>query len=268
MSVPQASPISLPSSSSSVGSSSVATLEVESIIPSLKHLSAADLFKIIKTATSEAEKKCKESLKNTKKTKKAGSAPKGVIPNQLKKNLAWVKYTLNHATKNGWEEFLIVQNKKDKLTGENTTEEFVMPYAIKNSQGVWVYEGSITEAAPSGRQIIQKEAMTLSKIRKNTSHYTYADFEATYDDTSDNEPVISNKATAKATKDAEKASAKAVKDAEKAAAKAAKEAEKAAAKAAKEAEKKTPVKSTLSKKPIVSNKHVCSDDKREGDCGI
>lgn len=240
MSVPQASPIaSVDSSVASSVDSSVASsdaLDIHYILSALKHMNHTDLFRIIKTATSETEKRVKDSLKNSRinntRIKKTGSAPKGVIPNQLKKNLAWVKYTLLHAINNGWEQFTIINTKKDKITGHKTSEEIVMPRAIQNSDGLWVYDGSITPLTPSGRQIIQKEAMTLSKIRKDTSHSTYAMFEGTYDE--DSSTLTHNTA---ASKEAEKAAEKAAKKAAKEAEKAAKDAEKAAKKATKDAKK-------------------------------
>jgi len=238
-----------------------ATSTMESTVASLKSLTAPELFKLMKLVASEAEKKTKTTAKATarapKQTKpKAGSMPKGTIPRQLLKPRAWVEYTLKDALENGWESFTIHQTHKDKMTGEKTEEEIEMPASILHD-GAHVFEGSVTEANPTGRQLIHKEAMSLSKQRKTTNHPSYAAFEAQYveetpatessesESSSTSSKVVkktaaekeAEKEAKKAAKEAEKAAAKAAKEAEKEAKKAEKEAEKAAAKAAKEAEK-------------------------------
>jgi hypothetical protein len=138
--------------------------------------------------------------------------------------------------------------------------------------GAYIYEDSITDKTPEGKQLIHKEAMSLSKQRKESGHATYAEFEAQYvdetseDDKSDAGSTASKRivvkktaaekeaeaAAKKAAKEAEKEAKKAEKEAEKAAAKEAKEAEKAAAKAAKEAEKEAKkAEKDSAKKPVV-----------------
>jgi hypothetical protein len=230
---------------------SAESVSMESLLASLKELEPADLFKLLKSAVSEAEKKSKQA---TKGTKKAGSAPKGVAPPQLAKPRAWVEYTLKHAIENGWEAFVIRQSKTDKDTKEKVEEEIEMLGSVQNEDGAYVYEDSITEKAPKGRQINHKEAMSLSKQRKDGGHESYAEFEATYVPEAVAEKpakavtktVVVRKTAAeklaeaeekKAAKEAEKAEKKAAKEAERAEKKAAKEAEKAALKEAKEAEK-------------------------------
>jgi hypothetical protein len=235
------------------------SIELDTILSSVKTLESADLFKLLKSLISEAEKKSKQSATAaSKSTKKAGSMPKGAIPKQLLKPRAWVEFTLKHALENGWESFTIHQSHKDKVTGEVTEEEIEMPASILHD-GAHVYEDSVTDKTPSGRQMIHKEAMSLSKQRKETGHATYAEFEAQYVDetaseaASETASVTSSKKSTvvkmtaaekaaaaeakKAEKEAEKAAKKAEKEAEKAAKKAEKEAEKAAKKAEKEAEK-------------------------------
>jgi hypothetical protein len=213
-------------------------------------LPVGELFKLIKAATNEAEKKSKTAGKvagDTTTRKKSGSMPKGAVPPQLKKPRAWVEFTLKHALENGWEAFTVLQKKK--LRGEggqdvSLEEQIEMPGSILHN-GAYIYEDSVNEKTPEGRQIIHKEAMSLSKQRKESGHVTYAEFEAQYvDETDDDKSVYSSTSSQKivvkktaAEKEAEAAAKKAEKEAEKAAAKAAKEAEKAAAKAAKEAEK-------------------------------
>ncbi len=249
---------------------------MDSILSSLKGMDLADILKLLKAAATEAEKKTKGAKGKAivaGKTKKAGSAPKGVAPPQLAKPRAWVEFTLKHALDNGWEEFTVCQKKKDKTSGEVTEEEILMPAAEMHDGGYWVYEGSVTEKNPTGRQIIHKEAMSLSKQRwapktKTGTHpELYDEFEAQYvpedvpeesSESSESSSKTVVRMTAaekaaeqeakKAAKEAEKEAKKAAKEQEKAEKKAEKDAEKAAAKAAKDAEKssKTPAKKVAS----------------------
>lgn len=264
--------------------------EVEEVKPEVafKGLTKADMAKLLmqmmgaeavaelasekkaakKTATKKEAKPEKE-----KKEKKTGSQPKGKVPKQLLKPRAWVEFTLAHALENGWEEFIIHQSKKDKETGEVTEEEIVMPPSELNEEGCYVYEGTIgLPKYPSGRQMIQKEAMSLSKQRwapktKTGTHpELYEEFEAQYEEPIDDEEETkssksesSSKVVKRMTiaeKEAEQAKKKAEKEAEKLAKKAEKEAEKEAKKAAKEAEKalKAAEKATTPKKSSSSAK--------------
>lgn len=284
MSVPVASAIS------KSDSESVISVDMDSLVSSVKALDSADLFKLLKLAVTEAEKKAKAGGKAAKATKKAGSAPKGVIPSQLKKPRAWVDFTLKDAIENGWESFTVHQTKKDKDSGEKTEEEIEMPASTQNEDGAHVYEDSITEKTPKGKQIIHKDAMSLSKQRKTNNHPTWAEFEAQYVEEEDDTKSTSSsstgtktvvrktaaekaaeaeakkrekeeaKAQSKAAKEEEKAQVKAAKEAEKAQSKAAKEEEKAQSKAAKEAAKKptaapkAPVKITTTKAPVSNGK--------------
>jgi hypothetical protein len=248
------------------------TVTMEEVISSLKTFESPELFKLLKAVASEAEKKSKTSAKNSTGTKattakKAGSMPKGAVPPQLKKPRAWVEYTLKDALENGWESFTVLQKKKDKETNTITEEQIEMPASTLHN-GAYIYEDSVTDKTPEGRQLIHKEAMSLSKQRKESGHATYAEFEAQYvDDTTDDDKsdagstaskrIVVKKTAAekdaeaaakKAEKEAAKEAAKAAKEAEKEAKKAEKEAEKAAAKAAKEAEKEA---KKADKKPVV-----------------
>jgi hypothetical protein len=230
-------------------------ITMEDIISSLKTFEAADLFKLLKAVASEADKKATALQKQvvasqkiatkTVATKKAGSMPKGSIPPQLKKPRAWVEYTLKDALENGWESFTVVQKKKDKETNTITEEQIEMPASILHN-GAHIYKDSVTEKTPEGKQLIHKEAMSLSKQRKESSHATYSEFEAQYvDETTDDDKSVASSTSSKkivvkktaAEKEAEAAAKKAEKEAEKEAKKAEKEAEKEAKKAEKEAEK-------------------------------
>jgi hypothetical protein len=244
----------------------------DEVLAAVKTFEAAELFKLLKTVASEAEKKSKQTKATAKApAKKSGSMPKGAVPPQLKKPRAWVEFTLKHALENGWEPFTVLQKKKDKEANTITEEQIEMPGSILHN-GAYIYEDSITDKTPEGKQLIHKEAMSLSKQRKESGHATYAEFEAQYvdetseDDKSDagstaSKKIVVKKTAAekeaeaeakKAAKEAEKAAAKAAKEAEKAAAKEAKDAEKAAAKAAKDAEKEAKkAEKDAAKKPVV-----------------
>lgn len=253
----------MPIASEIASQNAAAPVEMDALVASLKALEAADLFKVMKQALGEAEKRTKGSAPKGKAavaTKKAGSMPKGVVPPQLRKPRAWVDFTLAHALENGWESFTVFQTKKDKETGEKIEEEIEMPGSVL-FDGAHVYEGSVTEKTPAGKQLIHKDAMSLSKQRwapkeaKGTHPELYAEFEDSYveeeTDAPDAASVASSKVVVKMTaaqkaaaaeakkaeKEAEKEAKKAEKEAEKAAKKAEKEAEKEAKKAEKEAEK-------------------------------
>lgn len=247
------------------------TISLSEFAAAAHSMELTDLLKLIKSCVAEAEKKAKHIPAATKAAaKKAGSMPKGAVPPQLKKPRAWVEFTLKHALENGWESFTIHQSHKDKDTGEKVEEEIEMPASALHN-GAHIYEDSVGEAHPEGRQIIHKEAMSLSKQRKEANHATYAEFEAQYvpEVSEDEKSVASSTASSKksvvkktaAEKEAEKAAKKAEKEKEKEAAKAAKEeekerkkqekeAEKVAAKAAKEEEKEA---KKTEKKPVAKS---------------
>ena len=255
-------------------------VEVEAVLATLKTLETADLFKVMKQALAAAEKRSTAAAPRGKaaaaSAKKAGSMPKGVVPPQLRKPRAWVDFTLRHALENGWESFTVFQTKKDKETGEKIDEEIEMSASVLHD-GAHVYDGSVTEKTPAGKQLIHKDAMSLSKQRwapkdkKGTHPELYAEFEEAYVEEEVDVPeaasVASSKvvvkmtsaektAAAEAKKEAkaleaaakkenkalEAAVKKAEKEAEKIAKKAEKEAEKEAKKAEKEAAKKPSVK--------------------------
>lgn len=218
--------------------SDVMVTGVASVITTLKDLSHTDLLKVMKALTTELGKKSKELVKDAKASKvttKAKKEPKEKkpLPKHLKKPHAWVAFTLKNALENGWAEFVIHQKRKNKDTGVTEEEEIVMPKAVLNDDGAWVYEGTIgSEKNPSGKQLNHKEAMSLSKVLKDSGDKSWSDFEAQYveeDDDSDVKSVAESEASKKsnvvrktiaekeAEKEAEKAAAKAAKDAEKAA---------------------------------------------------
>ena len=192
--------------------------DCETIMTAIKSIDSAELFKLLKAVISEIEKKTK-NMKVTKPVKKAGSAPKGVSPPQLKKPRAWVEYTLKNAVENGWESFTIHQKKKDKISGDVTEEDIEMPESVMHN-GKHIYGGSIDEKNPEGRCVKHKEAMSLSKQRKDTGHPTYAIFDSQYeptDDSNESEKSDSDSAvsTKKADKEKEKEASKLMKEEEK-----------------------------------------------------
>ena len=238
-------------------------VDMDALVASLKSLEAADLFKVMKQALAEAEKRTKGSSSKGKGSttgtaaKRAGSMPKGVVPPQLKKPRAWVDFTKAHALKNGWESFTVFQTKKNKVTGEKEDEEIEMPASVLHD-GAHVYDGSVTEKNPAGKQLNHKDAMSLSKQRwapkeKSGSHdELYAEFVESYVEdvveVSDAASVASSKKVTKVTA-AEKAASVELKKAEKEAEKATKKAEAAAEKEAKKAEKEG-AKKPSSKSPV------------------
>ena len=279
--------IDIPSASDvqAVAEVEVAAAGVDEVLAALKGLESAELFKVMKQALVEAEKRSKSSAAAPKKAaaKKAGSMPKGVVPPQLRKPRAWVDFTLKHALEHGWEAFTVYQTKKDKATGEKVEEEIEMP-ASELLNGAHIYKDSVDEKHPNGKQLINKDAMSLSKQRwapkekTGTHHALYQEFEASYveeastaaaSDSESEKKVIVRKTAAekaaeaeakKAAKAAEAEAKKAAKEAEKEAKKAEKEAEKEAKKAEKEAEKeaKKGAKKTAAVVPAAAVKKVAA----------
>jgi hypothetical protein len=217
-----------------------ATVDLEIVLAALKEFGCADLFKVIKMSTQEAEKRVKSGSKVKKE-----DGPKKPTPHQLQKPTAWVRFTLKHAQERGWEEF-IVRNRK-------SGEEILMP-ASEEVDGKHVY--------PGGKEMILTHAMSLSKQRwapkavEGTNEELYEEFSAEFEAAAAAAaaeapaeeapewlvPVIVRKtaeekaaevAAKKAQIEALNAEKKAERERAKEEAKAAKEAEKAAAKAAK-----------------------------------
>lgn len=163
----------------------VPQVELSTVLNSLKGYSLSDLFKVLKAATAESEKKSKEELKNKgKKAPRKSSAEKGVMPPHLMKPSAWFNYVLAYARKHGWESYTVQQTRKDKTTGEKVTEEVVMPGSALHN-GEYIFKDSISEKEPNGRKFIQKDAMSLSKVwwSKGAGIHEdrYREFETQYD---------------------------------------------------------------------------------------
>jgi len=240
--------VELPVASAVESKTALEPVEVEAVLASLKTLETADLFKVLKQALAAAEKRSTAAAPRGKAAaaaKKAGSMPKGVVPPQLRKPRAWVDFTLHHALENGWESFTVFQTKKDKETGEKIDEEIEMSASVLH-EGAHVYDGSVTEKTPAGKQLIHKDAMSLSKQRwapkdkKGTHGELYAEFETAYVEEEVDVPeaasVASSKVVVKMTSAEKTAAAEAKKEA-KALETAAKKEAKALEAAAKKAEK-------------------------------
>lgn len=122
------------------------------LIESLNGLEAAELVKVMEACVAAT----KRALKGTKPVaaKKEGSAPKGVVPPQLRTNLAWVAFVKERVQSNGWEAFEITESRKDKMTGQ-TSE-------VKMQMAASVEEGGKYVFADSKKELTHKHAMTLS----------------------------------------------------------------------------------------------------------
>ena len=167
----------------------VVVVDVDTLIQQVKQLETSDLFKVIKVAVAEAERKSKgvkSAAPKAPKEKKQGSMPKGVVPLQLRENRGWVAFTLKHALENGWESFTVNQTKKDKVTGEKVKEEIEMAASVM-VDGAHVFGDSVTEKKPNGVQLNHKHAMSLSsqrwtkKTQTGTHEELYDEFLAQYD---------------------------------------------------------------------------------------
>lgn len=164
------------------------SLGLEEVITSVKKFESADLFKLLKVVISVTEKKAKIAAKSTPKgttraSKKTGSMPKGTLPPQFKKPRAWLEYTHKDILENGWEPFTVIHKNKNKVTKEVIEQQIEMPGSILHDGpdgSIHIFSGSITEKTPNGKQPIPKDAMSISKQRKESGHPSYSLFEASY----------------------------------------------------------------------------------------
>jgi hypothetical protein len=233
------------------------SVAVEFVLASLKGMSASEMMKIVKAVTSQLDKKIKSEekilVKVSQKASK-GVPRKGYRPPQLRKNVAWVEFVLKDALKNGWPEFKVPDGD----------DEITMPQSV-DSDGAWIYEDSITDDQPDGRQIIRKEAMSLSKMYKTSRQDLWLAFESEFvkipvpDDEKKSVEAVEEKPKRSLTlaeKEAErariKAEKKAVDDAAKAEAKRLKQEAKTQANAIKEAAKQAAKNAAAAAKGAVS----------------
>lgn len=122
------------------------------LIESLNGLEAAELVKVMEACVAAT----KRALKGTKPVaaKKEGSAPKGVVPPQLRTNLAWVAFVKERVQRDGWEAFEITESRKDKMTGQ-TSE-------VTTQMAASMVEGGKRVFADTKAELTHKHAMTLS----------------------------------------------------------------------------------------------------------
>ena len=234
----------------------------EEFINAVKGLDLNDLFKIQKAAMTEIEKRSKQ--KEPKAVKKSGSMPKGEQPPQLRMNCEWVSYTLQDALANGWESFTV--SRKKMVDGVKTVEDIEMAESVVH-EGSHIYKDSISEKDPNGRQLIHKDAMSLSKHRKESGHPTYEAFMENYtldkSDSEKEEPIkvdkvddkVDDKEAKKIEKAKELAEKKLAKEKEQTEKKLAKEKEQTEKKLAKEkeqTEKKLAKEQAGKKKPVIA----------------
>ena len=128
---------------------------VETVLSAVKEMEFEDLMKVMKIVCAELDKKTKSGSKTVKAVKVKNAT--GGIPRQLRKNNEWVDFVQNHAIENGWESFAAKNTKKDK-----TIEVIEMPASIMY-EDAHVYEDSVTDDLPHGKQPTHKDAMSLSK---------------------------------------------------------------------------------------------------------
>ena len=159
------------------------SMSVQELCESLKEMSAEEILSVMVACVASMKKSLKGS--SGKKERKKGSMPKGEVPQQLVKPRAWVELTLEDAKTNGWEAFQVRTQKKDKATGEVTESITEMPESEEHN-GTHIFKGSISEKTPNGKQLIHKDAMSLSKQRwapkeqKGTHKGKYEAFEAKF----------------------------------------------------------------------------------------
>lgn len=139
------------------------TLDLKVVLDVLTKFGTADLFKVIKVATTRVESLIK---KGTKAKAKKEDGPKKPTPPQLEKPKAWVTYTLKDAQQNGWEEFI----KREK------NEEIIMP-ASELKDDVHVFP-------MTGKTMTMAQAMSLSKYRYSPATGK-GDYGAMYEEFSD-----------------------------------------------------------------------------------
>ncbi len=267
MSIPVASPIQ------SSFEESNEQLDIETIIKFIKSSESSVVLKLMKACVAEMEKDIKSGSKRTKNVVKT----KQGTPHQLRKNNAWVKFTLKHALANGWEAFTAKQVSKDKETGEKTNLVVEMSNSMVHNNA-HVYRDSVTLECPNGKQIIHKEAMSLSKFWKTNRDDIYQLFLSEYDesaevdagedekdDVDENESQVvhvtsvqltNTKEALKKQKEEEKEALKKQKAAEKEALKKQKEEEKEALKRQKEEEKEALKKKKAEEKAATSPKSL------------
>jgi len=93
---------------------------------------------------------------------------------------AWIDYTWAHANEHGWEPFVVY-----RVQNGNEVEFYKKPGGFLH-QGVWIYQGSVSELCPFGIRMTREDAEALStqrwsaRLRAGSRPDLYATFEIEY----------------------------------------------------------------------------------------
>ena len=140
-------------------------LTLELMVEHLPSMDPQELLELMAAVNAVLKKKWKSSP-----TKKSVEKVKKPAPKALKRNQAWIAFTLKHAMDNGWEAYTIHQETKNKTTGETVPDDTARsgsvpndadtPYTFKDKTGSIITPAFIYE--DTGKHFIYKEAMSLS----------------------------------------------------------------------------------------------------------
>ena len=144
----------------------VQLLTLEVMMEHLPSMDPQELLELMAAVNTVLKKKWKSSP-----MKKSVEKVKKPAPKALKRNQAWIAFTLRHAMNNGWEAYTIHQETKNKATGETVPDDTARsgsvpnnadtPYTFKDAKtGAIVTPAFIYE--DTGKHFIYKEAMSLS----------------------------------------------------------------------------------------------------------
>ena len=164
MDVPTASPVEIQEEEQGQ------ELTPELVMEYLPHL---DVLQLLEVAAS-VNLLLKKHWKTTgSKAKAKADKPKKAASAALKRTQAWIPYVQKHVTENGWEEFTIREETKDKETGKTMVEETTRSCSIPNDLAYSYKDaksGSTMTPAhifkDTMKHLIYKEAMSLSAILK------------------------------------------------------------------------------------------------------
>lgn len=140
----------------------VPVLAMDDLLEQLALRTPAELAKVMKSAASLFEKAAKAAAKPSRRAPKKTASVKSDASSgakrgkQLEVHRAWVKYVLDDAKSNGWKPFSVTESKKDKLTGQVTTNTVELAGSVL-VDGQHVFEDT-------QKPMIPRYAMTLSKL--------------------------------------------------------------------------------------------------------
>ena len=151
------------------------SITFEEVITVLPRLNMGELAEVIERAAS--------LLKKANKGQKVQKVQKGGVPPQLEQNHEWVRYVLEDANANGWKSYDIRSMKTNKLSGEKEVETVTMTGSVKKEE--------LHVFADTGKEMMQGQAMSYSKILKDRNDELYQKFMESY------QPVPAAKAVKK-----------------------------------------------------------------------